>query len=338
MVNAHMKYFSEETNVKDGTGAGRKAIMEGVMNEMTSEKAAFLQTENPMNSIGSFHTSITLTSFEDQKGRSIMFYEATTLFAGLFLNAVWFVWEYGSSKDFQNTALERAFEISCAVNMWSCILLCIYGGGFWLLSIQYSNTVPNWFLGHQNIIIELDLLINLIATSTLTSILIAFWNRLQDHPTDAIVLIVLAALLFVKSLFTNHKTFGKQVPLELYHGPKWLRILLGLAVTKKVLKENAEKRAAFLTKHFTNEMSTVGSSTKDIVGMSEVKTLLEKACSRLGKPNTDLTQYLKKLEDNWFDDIERLEGEDVNVLSNYMPRVLAKSVHEILQRKEKFGG
>ena len=43
-----------------------------------------------------------------------------------------------------------------------------------------------------------------------------------------------------------------------------------------------------------------------------------------------MSSYISRLEDDLYTHVEHLVGEDIDVLSRYMPRRLAKEVHRIL--------
>jgi hypothetical protein len=77
---------------------------------------------------------------------------------------------------------------------------------------------------------------------------------------------------------------------------------------------------------------TFGGGTQS---QNEVEKLLQKAAQKLGMQNYDLSPYMKKFQNDWYDDLNSLQGKSVDTLKDYMPRRLAEIVHEMLQRREK---
>ena len=67
-----------------------------------------------------------------------------------------------------------------------------------------------------------------------------------------------------------------------------------------------------------------------IQGNDNVTKLLEIAADLIGRSDLDVSVYSKRLEDELYTNVEHLAGEDVDVLSRYMPRRLAKKVNQLL--------
>ena len=50
----------------------------------------------------------------------------------------------------------------------------------------------------------------------------------------------------------------------------------------------------------------------------------------IGRSDIDMSSYISRLEDDLYTHVEHLVGKDIDALSRYMPRRLAKEVHRIL--------
>lgn len=68
--------------------------------------------------------------------------------------------------------------------------------------------------------------------------------------------------------------------------------------------------------------------------MDELRTILQDACGKLGKLDADVSPYLKKLQEDWYDNVDHLRGKDVEVLNKYMPRLLAETLSAIINPEE----
>ena len=101
------------------------------------------------------------------------------------------------------------------------------------------------------------------------------------------------------------------------------------------LQQGAIRRAATLRKQFSvrltnNNCGTAASSSQR--GRDSLQKLLEKAAESIGigRSDIDISIYIARLEADLYTDSEHLSEEDVDELSRYMPRRLAKEVHKIM--------
>ena len=129
---------------------------------------------------------------------------------------------------------------------------------------------------------------------------------------------ILCGLMSLKLQYTGFKFVQENAPLVWYH-----------VTGQKSIREKAEEQATYLKNEFLRK--------EESSGMQEVRSLLRKACKRIGEDeNVDLTVFLQKLDHDWINNLDRLKGiNDVDILREYMPRVLAQAVHEILQQDGK---
>ena len=64
---------------------------------------------------------------------------------------------------------------------------------------------------------------------------------------------------------------------------------------------------------------------------TNIGSLLRTAAINLGRSDYDVSIFEARLEGDWYNETEQLKEEDVVTLSRYMPRLLAKEVHNILR-------
>lgn len=69
---------------------------------------------------------------------------------------------------------------------------------------------------------------------------------------------------------------------------------------------------------------------KDLINL-DISLLLRIAANNLGRENHDISIYVNRLKDEWFDDSKQLLGESVVLLSRHMPYMLAKELHRLVE-------
>ena len=294
-----------------------------------SDLQNFLRTDKPMGSFTGFFLSLCLEPPRMKQERVIMIAEAYALFAALFLNGVWFIWEYGNSKEFESEALHRVFEAVCALDMIATILVSMFGCFLWMMSIIFSHNQKTWAYGARRWLAGIQSLISIIGFGTLSGLSIALYNRMQGT-VEAYVLVAFALLYGFSLLYENSVIMAEQIPLELYHFPFYAKLLFlpHLWFPKKdQIKKAAAARAQELKQLTSKREKELKQKTR---GIDELRDLLIGACEKLGKAGTDVSPYLEKLQEDWYDNVDHLRGEDADALSKYMPRVLAKTLLEIL--------
>ena len=286
----------------------------------------FLSTEKSLGSTLPFFYPLSLEPFTARKERIVMLAEAFAIFGALFLNGIWFIWEYGSSNDYPSDILRRTFEISCAIDIAATILITLFACFLWMLSIMFSGTQPNFVYGCRYYLSCLMILLITILWSTIVAMSVGVYNRLMGDLGDAIFLVVLISISAVTLFHFHYSLLREQAALEVFHFPVWFRIIYApwvLLPNQQKLKENAEKRAVTLRSYLNK-----GGNEK------ELHDLLQRACHRLGKGHVDVSPFMEKLKRDWYDDVDSLRGRSVDILSKYLPKLLAETVHEMLNEKD----
>jgi hypothetical protein len=253
---------------------------------------------------------------------------------------VWFISEFGHIKDFENKGLERAFDMLCSLCLVSTTFIAMFGSFLWILSISFSGNQPAFLRNAVQYLCGLMVVLNVTFFTVISSLVIAVYNRLHENTVDAIVILVIVGIIAVYLMIIGNNMFINNTPLELYHAPLWYRMmyhgpvmaLSGIGNSLNEVKEKSKARAAALQKL---KLSSKERPSIQIVQNEKVEALLQKACKILGRDDVDVTPYVKKLQLDWYDDLNRLKGENIDVLSKYMPRGLAVTVHGILQEENQ---
>ena len=127
----------------------------------------------------------------------------------------------------------------------------------------------------------------------------------------------------------------EQTPLELFHFPPYIIAcfmphlwLLKKDEIKKRAAERAEELKALSSRHNKKPIQ----QSKNI---EEIRDTLEAICKKLEKSDIDVSPYIRKLQEDWYESIDHLRGKDVDILNRYMPRHMAESLFEIVNCKEK---
>lgn len=164
--------------------------------------------------------------------------------------------------------------------------------------------------------------------SVVLGLMLAIYMRLSPHwPETIVVLSILMVLFGTNDYYVGHFIAG-QIPLELYHFPRWFIHIFSplLRIRDKELREKALVRANELKQRLLSEQDTGISSFQD----GSIHILLEKTANAIGRNDIDVTKDVKAFDDDLFDSVDQLKGMDIEVLSRYMPRRLAQEVHTML--------
>ena len=341
-------------------------VLNDAVNDPSSEIYKFLQTDKCLGLNRTFFYSLAIEPLQVRRERIIMLVEAYSIFGALFLNGTWFIWEYGSSRTFDNAVVEKIFEISCALDMIANILLTMFSGFLWVQCTMFSTGVnnPNWVWSCRHWLADMHLLQFLIFNFTIVSLCLGVHNRLEGG-IDAWVVVCGTALVAFVYCQRGAYMWIEEIPLEYFHFPWYFKcmLLVPLIHKRKEIRGRAAKRAELLRKQVDKELqkakvsaashnyqvqqqqqqnpSPNPTSSSNYVAsknsIDDIESLLMDACQVLGRnvSEVDLTPYLIKLQEDWFDSVESLEDLDVNDLHNYMPLRLAQSTHALLLEKKK---
>mmetsp|Transcript_18186 Transcript_18186/g.45025 ORF Transcript_18186/g.45025 Transcript_18186/m.45025 type:complete len:373 (+) Transcript_18186:161-1279(+) len=301
-----------------------------------SDLNAFLDTSKPIGSNMSMFLPLTLEPIPLQRERIIMLAEAYAIYGSLFINAVFFIWEYGSDKQFESIMLEQAFEGVIAIAMFSTIFTALAGGSLWLFCILNSASRKDWVYGLRHWLAYMQVLQLVVYMTTAVSFFLGMYNRFNN--ISQIQSIVFMSILGLAALAIGNATssfLANYMSLEAFHLPFMLKTVLfhSIGIGGKALKEKATKQAEGLKARLESEMV---SSKQAQAHQDELMDLLNTAAAALGRSNVDTKPYVAKLQRDWYDTVESLNDLDVDILSKYMPRRLAQSVVTLLQ-KDKDG-
>eukprot|EP00578_Thalassiosira_sp_NH16_P023680 CAMPEP_0181083810 /NCGR_PEP_ID=MMETSP1071-20121207/4364_1 /TAXON_ID=35127 /ORGANISM="Thalassiosira sp., Strain NH16" /LENGTH=397 /DNA_ID=CAMNT_0023165509 /DNA_START=41 /DNA_END=1234 /DNA_ORIENTATION=+ len=287
--------------------------------------------------------------------RIVMVYETYAIFGALFLGGTWVLYEWGSTLaygggqghevDAINRIMYMIFEPTMAIAIGLNILLAFLGSMMWIMSISFSASNPNWAYSCRHMTVYMQMLFTcmLVYFVTLGLVLGVIAKFAPSIPT-VIITLVLIGVAEIPGQYYMGKLVREEVPLELYHSSLWWKLLLSpqSVLTKKGrldLQKDASSRAATLREQFfsgnrVTHNSTTASSTSQRV---DLQNLLKKAAKSIGRSDIDISIYIARLEADLYTDIGHLTGEDVDELSRFMPRRLAKEVHKIIMMAGTIG-
>jgi hypothetical protein len=118
------------------------------LDDPTSELNSFLDTKGkPLMTAKAWFYSLILEDSEVRGERIVSLAEAFAVFGTLFLNGLWFVWDFGSD-DFENKILREIFGLTITLGIICNIFLAMFSGFFlWIMSsIMYSGSHTNWWV------------------------------------------------------------------------------------------------------------------------------------------------------------------------------------------------
>lgn len=122
----------------------------------------------------------------------------------------------------------------------------------------------------------------------------------------------------------------------MYHLPFWALAVVqpASAFTKsgrESLRRRAKERAEGLRRKAYNDRKRIDpgniSSSQRNSGIHE---LLRESADSIERTDFDVSIYVARLEDDWYNKVEQLRGLTVDTLSSYMPRMLAQTVYDTL--------
>ncbi|CAJ1950060.1 unnamed protein product [Cylindrotheca closterium] len=272
-----------------------------------------------------------------QRERIIMLAEAYAIYGSLFINAIFFIFEYGADKPFESIMLERAFEGMIAIAMFSTIWTALAGGSLWLFCILNSASRNDWVYGLRHWLAYMQILQLVVYFTTAVSFFLGMYNRMNN--ISEIQSIVFMSILGLGAVALGNVTssfLANYMSLEGFHLPFILKVMLfyPVGISNKTLKAKATKQAEDLKERLESEkvLSKQAQAHQD-----ELLDLLSAAAAVLGRSNADTKPYVAKLHKDWYDNVESLSDLNVDDLSKYMPRRLAQSVSTLLQQQQNDG-
>eukprot|EP00984_Skeletonema_dohrnii_P001426 scaffold454_cov158-Skeletonema_dohrnii-CCMP3373.AAC.1 len=221
------------------------------------------------------------------------------------------------------------------------IQLAFLGSMMWILSIGFSASNPNWAYSCRYIAVYMQMLFTYMVLFVTLGLVLGVIAKFAPNIPTVIITLVLIGFAELPGFYYISKLVREEVPLELYHSPLWLKLVMSpqSVLTKKGrsdLQKGAISRAATLREQFfsgnrvTHNRSTAASSTSEREGRKNLQNLLKKAAESIGRSDIDISIYIARLEADLYTDVEHLTEEDADELSRYMPRRLAKEAHKII--------
>lgn len=197
------------------------------LDDPKSELNAFLDIDGkPLMTSKSFFYSLILEPNTVRTDRIIMLTEAYAIFGALFMNVVWFAWEFGKSQEFDNDILHRVFDFINAIGLVSNTMMAMFSGFIWQMSILYAGSQRSWVFGARHYLVFLFHMLICIMLTTVASLAIAVYNSLKLNLPEMVIAISFVGLVFYEGMYQTSMLVATQIPLEYRHFPMWLRYIL----------------------------------------------------------------------------------------------------------------
>lgn len=298
--------------------------------------------EDEMPSVGRNDTgfiALTLEPMHIRNARIIQIFEAYTIFGALFMNCVWILYEWGNSKGYGTVEsdgddiVQRIFECVMAVSLSCIIFLTLFGSFHWIMSILWSSSHEDYVLESLKALGHLHSLLCFTQYTILTGLLLGIYCNLSPHWPETVITLAIAIAVFISGTKITLGLNSAVAPLELYHTPSFFKV----GSSSKGLKTRARLRAQELRKRAYRERKKLDPSfpaRSDTTRTSSVASLLNTAVLNLGRIDSDISTYEARLEEDWFNQADQLNGMSIEVLSKYMPLRLAGEVHRLLLEAE----
>ena len=235
--------------------------------------------------------------------------------------------------------MSTVFEPVMAIALGLNIQLAFFGSMMWIMSLHFSVSNPKWTYSCRYMTTYLQMLFTCMLLFVTLGLILAVIAKFAPNIPTVIITVVLIGVAEIPGSYYMGKLLREEVPLELYHSPFWWKLVISpqsvlMEKGRSDLQRGAISRATTLRKQFsvrlTDNNGTAASSSTSQRGRGSLYKLLEKAAVSIGRSDIDISIYIARLEADLYTDSEHLSEEDVDELSRYMPRRLAKEVHKIL--------
>jgi len=326
-----------------------------LLDDLTKEESELTQfllandNDKSMSTMKANFYSICLENIEVRSERIIMAAEVYAIFGALFINATWILYEWGSAYGYGNmTSTSLAFEFVMAAALSCNIFLAMLGSALWLESTLYSSTARSFVFEAGKVLTYLQYLMICTIAFVSLGVFLGIYSNLSSDRTGtilAIILIVLSAIVFNRAQTLHGAYQFKALPLEMYHVPLWFKLSMidpchpfkymtkrGRDDLRRRAKVRADelKHRAYQTRRKRD--SSIGTEVNQSVS-TDIGLILQKSAKRLGKDNSNLSDYEARLNEDWINEIDQLKSMSIERLSRYMPYGLAHGVHKTLMEE-----
>ena len=244
------------------------------------------------------------------------------------------LYEWGSSYaygGYEYELLSNIFEVIMGLAIASNILLAFFASMMWIMTLGFGASSVNWEHSCRYMLVYCQMLFTLMTLFVTAGLAIAIFHKFTPSIPQIATTVVFIGLLEIPGLYFIGKFVVEELPLEYYHSPLWWRICLYPSIMLSKRQREDIQQAAINRAEMLRERYCIEDKRRmSIQGNDSTAKLLEIAADLIGRSDLDTSIYAKRLEDDLYTDVKHLTGEDVDVLSRYMPRRLAKKVYQLL--------
>ena len=177
----------------------------------------------------------------------IQLFEALAIFAALFLNGVWILYEWGSSRGYgdydSNTTANRIFDLVISIALVLCIFLALNSAMAWIISILYSSSNENFVYNTKRSIAYLYGVLNAIVQLVGVGILLGIYINLSPYWPETIISLIIAVGMYTMGAIVTRWLVINCIPLEYYHLPRWMKVVTPVMWTTPKQRAKVKKDA-----------------------------------------------------------------------------------------------
>ena len=266
----------------------------------------------------------------------LLILSTVTIFGGLFLGGTFILYEWGINPINESNASVgdyRYFGAILAVLICCNIFLTLWSSILWLSAIVYGSH-KDFVYGARKLIGFCSGLLGITVITITAGCISAIQINLGNGNPEFILLTVFVILLQMTGVHYFNYMNLTVAPLAISHVPELLRVFYcpsaALTATgREKLKMSSKEQGNNLLAKVNAEREKLNAE-KDLIN-SDISLLLRTAATNLGRENHDISIYVNRLKDEWFDDPKQLLGESVVLLSRHMPYMLAKELHRLVE-------
>ena len=332
----------------------RRETVSTAIHDPESELSRFIDADGPsINSQNAWFYSLALDAQPIRRDRIVQLAEAYCLFAALFLNGTWFIYEYGvagslserrSDRDdyFYGVWGDRVFNCTISIAIISNIFMAMFSGFLWILSVLFSGSHRNWVYGARPLLHVCQVLITAVFLSTTVSSVLAVYSNLRGEIPELTISLLFLGVVVIGGMYKTSVVVAREVPLEYKHLPFLYKLIympwpLLTKNGREHVEKGAQERARELRVRASRERKEIDAHVTSINGtQSSIGVLLRKAANACGRDEYDIAPYCVKLERDWYNNVDELRSLDVSAMSVYMPRRLAEEVVRRLKEERDF--
>ena len=281
-----------------------------------------------------------------------MITEAYTVFGALFLGAMYNLWEFGSDgprdglgigSDLLNTIFATVMSIGLTANLF----LTLFASFWWQMSILWGGSNDNFAYSNMDALTYCLRLLFVIFTCVIFASILAIYGNLREHLSALLIAQIFLVITVICGTLYNADLVAKEIPFELNKESLWVKSIFPLTYNTKmkrdIMKANGMARREELLSRVEREITINNIQMDDGTEATEstnegshgIRLLLKKAADNLGRDRENVTPFVIRLEQEWYTNVESIQGVSVATLARFMPHALAAEVNKLASTRPR---